>query len=1372
MSPSLRKRSTSANGYREMVTINKSILIDEGETTLDYEQADRFLRALFQQHYDRHGYSVLHTSSVAVAACVLERCRHLEGLQQRNSSKQPSLLLQLFTTPDQESGYTPLHWALYTGNVPMSLLLLRVLQVLDTHEAIESHETSLLQLLQSTSSLTMRPMALLQDASTGTSSATLTGSPRKRSTSLGSYKGSSKSMLSSATTCLDRDQQTPADLLANLQRSELASCRRSLYRPVVVAPESSSASSSSPTKSRRPSFDTEGDEQDEFQVLSRGYQVLWQHDQQGSASSRTSPVTKRNHSYEVVSFGLAHHCALGVSSGDMASSASTTSRPQRIPAFKGQAVAVAAATHHTLVITRLGELFAFGLGKGGRLGLGHEEPCAVPTRVLGALKSQVVVAVAAAENHSLCVCRNGSVFAWGSNRFGQVQSGSTDSRTPQRIDDLKNSHCISVAAGERHSVALSKQGEVYVWGDNTAGQLGITHSRSSGQRAQRVDLGRKQAIAVSASSQSTAVLTAPVVGSLPVNTVYAWGHGNPVPIRVPLEPSKTIGASTISASSTTNRLINPVSIACALHHNVVLTSDGQVYTWGLHKDPLGNASNKSKANAAASQQVPLPSAAVAVAASENHTAVVTAEGSLYTWGSTYKGDILGHEGVRWQPNPKRVPGVQQAVAVAAAKEHTVLLLGISLPTVSPPVPSDSLEARSARTVCQSVVDIFNVLPCAVVAERTDNDMLRNYCTEFLRRNLDGVLTVCPKRMVHSYVMEYVESARMTDWAVLDGEMHPLLLKALFCNIDVSADDMPSIQVNVGLPEEGWIENVLQLATTDRAIALMKRYDATCDKSPVSARFRSNSRQYSEEPSAKSLALTSDLRFSSKEQAESRLSTLSKELRAVKKRLGQIAKLENKKDSLLPEEEEKITRKVQLEAELRLFQPALDRVRKCIEEFARRQQAEESKIHNEEIVTTDTSNPVHLEQKGKGEAVDVPIATPSFRCTACNVVCTDEKNYELHMNGRKHRNKLLQVAEQEKKQAAREILEQQQRHQLISYSGAIDSPVAKAKASPKKAPAWKNQNISPFNLPPPPHPVPDTIAKPATSFLEIISTEESNKRNITLSAAKKPTVQKVHPFVLSPGSVSQEKSLPWSLTPAIHTSDSTQGKPANPSLREIMNEEGMKKPQARIQIKTTGPSPATKTSVLPVPGSIPTVVSLPWATSPKVSICPKTQATSTSLGDFLKKPCSPKSHKMMLPGSTWATPGCSATPLSKAVVSPMRFEDIQEEERHLNEKADASWTAAQNDGNSHWFVERRERAGSFREIEEQAAIERENELMVHEQLEIERQIREAADKAKVERSKTKKAVKKHRPRNQKNKTKKLKGDQQQRNTTGKTKSRSS
>lgn len=128
---------------------------------------------------------------------------------------------------------------------------------------------------------------------------------------------------------------------------------------------------------------------------------------------------------------------------------------------------------------------------------GDESHRPLPTRILGSLSKRVVASIAAAENHSLCSTSDGAVFAWGSNGFGQLgihssrggdvveqqsshngtnnTSGGGGGRlSPRRVEgDLKHSFVVSVACGERHSVALTRLGEVYCWGDNKKGQLGV-----------------------------------------------------------------------------------------------------------------------------------------------------------------------------------------------------------------------------------------------------------------------------------------------------------------------------------------------------------------------------------------------------------------------------------------------------------------------------------------------------------------------------------------------------------------------------------------------------------------------------------------------------------------------------------------------------------------------------------------------------------------------------------------------------------------------------------------------------------------------------------------------------------------------------------
>ena len=88
--------------------------------------------------------------------------------------------------------------------------------------------------------------------------------------------------------------------------------------------------------------------------------------------------------------------------------------------------------------------------------------------------SKTVVQVSAGTNFCLLLIKNGSVYGLGSNEFGQLGTRplkKTCIKTPLLISKLPTIEYV--AAGECHSAVLSETGSLYVFGDNTCGQLGL-----------------------------------------------------------------------------------------------------------------------------------------------------------------------------------------------------------------------------------------------------------------------------------------------------------------------------------------------------------------------------------------------------------------------------------------------------------------------------------------------------------------------------------------------------------------------------------------------------------------------------------------------------------------------------------------------------------------------------------------------------------------------------------------------------------------------------------------------------------------------------------------------------------------------------------
>ena len=130
---------------------------------------------------------------------------------------------------------------------------------------------------------------------------------------------------------------------------------------------------------------------------------------------------------------------------------------------------------------RGGVAYSFGWGDVGQLGHGagfhpagadaYRVP--VPTPI-AALEGVDVVHVSASRTHCVAVSRDGRVYTWGSGLYGQLGHGDLKTRfAPKMVEALRHVNVTVAAAGERHTVAVDDMGEVYAWGSNEHGELGL-----------------------------------------------------------------------------------------------------------------------------------------------------------------------------------------------------------------------------------------------------------------------------------------------------------------------------------------------------------------------------------------------------------------------------------------------------------------------------------------------------------------------------------------------------------------------------------------------------------------------------------------------------------------------------------------------------------------------------------------------------------------------------------------------------------------------------------------------------------------------------------------------------------------------------------
>jgi alpha-tubulin suppressor-like RCC1 family protein len=133
---------------------------------------------------------------------------------------------------------------------------------------------------------------------------------------------------------------------------------------------------------------------------------------------------------------------------------------------------------HTLALKNDGTVLAWGYNEVGQLGIGSltENYIRWPVEVPG-LSGIVSVAAGASGEHSLALKSDGTVWAWGYNKDGQLGDGSnTDRSSPVQVKGPGGTgfltEVVSISAGHRHSLAIKSDGTVWAWGDNDIYQLG------------------------------------------------------------------------------------------------------------------------------------------------------------------------------------------------------------------------------------------------------------------------------------------------------------------------------------------------------------------------------------------------------------------------------------------------------------------------------------------------------------------------------------------------------------------------------------------------------------------------------------------------------------------------------------------------------------------------------------------------------------------------------------------------------------------------------------------------------------------------------------------------------------------------------------
>ncbi|KAL3661370.1 hypothetical protein V7S43_013573 [Phytophthora oleae] len=195
--------------------------------------------------------------------------------------------------------------------------------------------------------------------------------------------------------------------------------------------------------------------------------------------------------------------------------------PQHVEALSDQQViSVACGQYHTTVVTATGKAFAFGKNDYGQLGLDSMENQLVPVQIRAGLEKHECLEIRCGYYHTMVLCSGAHVFGFGRNDYGQLGLGHPNASSmanlqlqQQRfsyarlIEELEGKDIVRVACGCYHTIAVSDNGVMYVFGRNNHGQLGTGDTNERVYPFPIDDFVGKRVALVAAGFYHTIVLT-------------------------------------------------------------------------------------------------------------------------------------------------------------------------------------------------------------------------------------------------------------------------------------------------------------------------------------------------------------------------------------------------------------------------------------------------------------------------------------------------------------------------------------------------------------------------------------------------------------------------------------------------------------------------------------------------------------------------------------------------------------------------------------------------------------------------------------------------------------------------------------------------
>lgn len=281
--------------------------------------------------------------------------------------------------------------------------------------------------------------------------------------------------------------------------------------------------------------------------------------------------------------------------------------------------AIDAGEGHTAAIKKDGTLWTWGYNNFGQLGDATNKNKSIPTQVG---TSSNWSNVSTGNNFTIALKTDGTLWAWGNNTSGELGDGTNvNKNSPIQIGNSRDWQSIST--GSSFTAAIKTNGTLWFWGSNSRGQLGNGSSNNTIYSPTQTGIANDwQTISCGGSH---------IIGLKTNGSLWAWGNN---------EYGQVGDATGNNIRSTPNHIgtaTNWKSISTGAEHSIALKSDGTLWGWGYNVG--GQLGDGTTSYRIVPTLIGLDSNWESVSAGGNHTTAIKFNGTLWATGRNNYGQL-------------------------------------------------------------------------------------------------------------------------------------------------------------------------------------------------------------------------------------------------------------------------------------------------------------------------------------------------------------------------------------------------------------------------------------------------------------------------------------------------------------------------------------------------------------------------------------------------------------------------------------------------------------------------------------------------------------------------------------------------------------